>query len=534
MLRYEKLIPVLFFLFFMALTAPGVSWGAPGFWHPDEILQMADKALERGYRFDEKNFDYPSLPKYVMYGVGRLVYTVGLDKTKFIEAARLVSVILGGLIVALSYVLTRRMGGGVLSGTLAALFLISNRDLAIYSRFAHGDPYLVFFACLTVLSLLQYRVKGHRIWLYCAFLGVGLATTSKYNGIGLFLAVVIVFLVANRRRFFEDPFTFFEMFVAGVLLSAFGYAVGTPRSVLSMAFYIQNALPAILRQATYDRDPETMTGLFGQWRVISGALGSFVFLLFLAALLWYGFLVIRHYTNRRRTDDLRLDLIAIVLLCATSLDLPVLISYHYPPRFFLSILPLLAVLGGMFVEDSLQRIERLNIRYLKEVGLAAVVLILSYSFLRVIAVMLLFLNDNRIPSSRFLVSLPKGSTLEYTSSPPNIPARHFSKLYEHPLYVKKFANQPAPEGDISKFNQGEAGVEQRQPEYLLVDSFTYEDYLNQSDCVSVQVECEFYRRLFAGETHYELIKIFDYRLPPYLPETRATFVNPVIQIYRRK
>ncbi len=139
-----------------------------------------------------------------------------------------------------------------------------------------------------------------------------------------------------------------------------------------------------------------------------------------------------------------------------------------------------------------------------------------------------------IPAGKFLETLPEGTTLEYTYSPPNIPKGHFSKLYEHLSFDKKYADQPAPGGNSAKYNQGEAGVERRQPDYLLVDSFTYGDFIKESECEFRQLECDFYSRLFAGETNYQLIKIFDYRLPPFLPVTRATFVNPVIQIYQRK
>ncbi len=67
--KYELFIPIAYFAIFLLMNAPGISWGAPGFWHPDELVQVADRAIKRGLGFDEKNFDYPSLPKYMMYGV---------------------------------------------------------------------------------------------------------------------------------------------------------------------------------------------------------------------------------------------------------------------------------------------------------------------------------------------------------------------------------------------------------------------------------------------------------------------------------
>jgi hypothetical protein len=532
--KYDRVIPAVFFLVFVLLTAQGISWGAPGFWHPDELVQMVDKAIDRHLGFDEKNFDYPSLPKYVMYGVGKLVYHFGLQKTDFIEASRLISVILGGLVVALAYLLTRWMGGGVFAGVLAALFLLTNRDYAIYSRFAHADLYLAFFVLLSTIFLIQYRISGHRLWLYGAFLGVGMATSSKYNGVGLVFAVLAVFFILNRHLLFKNTLSFVEILFIGSVLTALGYALGTPKSLLWMAFYFKRATPAILRQSIYDRDPGTLSGIFGQWGVLWVALGIGIFLLLLAAVLWYGLQAIRFYTDKRREDNLQMNLISILLLCIVAMDLPIAVSYHYPPRFFLSITPLLSVLTGQFVEQMSFVLGRSKTRYLRGASLAVLLIILVYSFLRVIAVGLLFINDNRIAASKYLETLPEGATIEITASPPNIPTRHFSKQYEHPIYTKKFAGQAPPAGNASKYNQGEAGVEQRQPDYLIVDSFTYEDFLPGNDCTEAPLECEFFQHLLAGETNYQLVQSFDYRLPAFLPVTRATFVNPVIQIYQRK
>ena len=66
------------FILFLALTLPGISWGAPATWHPDEIVVRSIKALfDPEYRFDEVNFDYPTLPQYVMYGLGKMILGLG-------------------------------------------------------------------------------------------------------------------------------------------------------------------------------------------------------------------------------------------------------------------------------------------------------------------------------------------------------------------------------------------------------------------------------------------------------------------------
>jgi hypothetical protein len=83
--KYEFLIPLALFMLFLALTLPGISWGAPSTWHPDEIVVRSIKALfDPEYHFDEVNFDYPTLPQYVMYGLGKLVLGLGYGEKEIL------------------------------------------------------------------------------------------------------------------------------------------------------------------------------------------------------------------------------------------------------------------------------------------------------------------------------------------------------------------------------------------------------------------------------------------------------------------
>ena len=110
--KYEFVIPLALFIVFLALTLPGISWGAPSTWHPDEIVVRSIKALvEPGYRFDEGNYDYPTLPQYAMYALGKLMLALGF--TDVLVPARILSAVLAGLIVVMAYILARRVGGSV-------------------------------------------------------------------------------------------------------------------------------------------------------------------------------------------------------------------------------------------------------------------------------------------------------------------------------------------------------------------------------------------------------------------------------------
>ena len=189
LIKYEKLIPIFLFLLFLVINVPGTS----KVWNPDELAHRVNKALHGEWRFDETNFDYPSLPKYVMYGVGSIVYKLGYSSAEYYLTVRLVSLLLGALSVILVYKITRRTGGSILTGVFASVLTLTNSELAINSRFAHNDLYLTISVLLIVYSLAIAIKNDSKLCLYAAFVFVGFAASSKYNG-------GILILVLSRAR----------------------------------------------------------------------------------------------------------------------------------------------------------------------------------------------------------------------------------------------------------------------------------------------------------------------------------------------
>ncbi len=139
-------LPLIFALAFIYLTASNL--GTMN--NPDELVHRVDKALAGRWEFDTDNFDYPSLPKYVMFGIGKLVYGLGYGEKDFYIAARFLSMLLGAATIYLVYFLTRRAGAGLWASSFAALFMLGNPILSINARFAHNDLYMLFFATLSV------------------------------------------------------------------------------------------------------------------------------------------------------------------------------------------------------------------------------------------------------------------------------------------------------------------------------------------------------------------------------------------------
>ena len=224
---------------------------------------------------------------------------------------------------------------------------------------------------------------------------------------------------------------------------------------------------------------------------------------------------------------------AVMLLAVFALDLPMLVSYNYQFRYFLTILPVLAIFSAFLVESAYDQAARQNRSYAGAV-VAAVALIVLYSFARLISVALLFVNDARMPGGKFIETLPTGTSLEATFYTPDIPANHFEREHNYPIYFIRNINDEVPTSKRYVFNAGEAGLDDRQTTYLVIDSFIASRFEDDYTCSIMQLECEFFQELATGQSnHYKLIAEFSYQLPAFLPQIQIEYVNPTIRVFER-
>jgi 4-amino-4-deoxy-L-arabinose transferase-like glycosyltransferase len=534
LVRYEFLIPLALFLAFLAVTLPGISWGAPSAWHPDEIVVRSINALNGQWKFSETNFDYPDLPQYAMFWLGKLVLALGYGKTQILVTARVLSAVLAGLTIVLTYLIARRAGGSVIVGGLSGLFLLCVSEMVHNGHFAHNDTYVMFFTTLSILMLLQYHKKGHRVWLYAAFLTVGMAASSKYIGGSLILAPLAYFLFSQRRNFRSQLFSILETLFIGTALTFLGYAIGTPKALFWMTYYFKRVFTALGWQINYGHTPGAVRGVIGQYQVLWNGLGIVLFLLFGAAFVWACIHVIQACRRKTLTHESRAASFSILLLALLALDLPMMVSYNYQFRYFLTILPVLTVFSGFFAEWTYTQASQSTNSIFSKTVIAAGILIVIFSFARLVSVAMLFINDSRAPAGTFIKTLPVGTSLEHTYYPPAIPGGRFEREHNYPLYFIRNINDKLPTDKKYKFNIGEAGLDDRQTTYLVTDSFSADKFNDPYTCSIMQAECDFFKQLAAGRSsHYRLIKEFSYHLPAFLPRISVEYVNPTIRIYER-
>jgi len=529
----DALLAVLLFAAFLTVSIPGVSWGTPAIWNPDELVARVALALNGELEFDqtEPNFNSPSLPKYVMYGVGRVVYSLGYDRATFIITARVVSAILGGLAVVLAFLTVRLMGGKVWSATLAGQLMICSGVIPENARFAHNDLYLLVFVQLCVLFALEYQITKKRGWLYACFYSAGLAASSKYTGGSMLLLPLSLLFVIKWDDVRKDRLAAAERGVLGLLLTFLGYATGTPRALLWMSYYFKRVLPALLRYPQYGLQPDSQRGWIGQWGTFEAAVGPFLFVLFLAAALWVVVHLAKAVRRKERLSEGRPALLLVLFLSILFFDLPFLASVNYIPRYFIPFVALLAVATALFLEEVRAALQSRGNRVAHGVLVLLLAMGLCYSFLRVVSTALLFTNDARAPAGEYLGELRPGSVIEYTLYPPVIPPGQFAKARNYPIFFLKYPGEIVPTDKPYDYNAGEAGLLERGVDYLVVDSFTYARFTDPYVCSSNPVECEFFGQLLAGRTQWVLLRHFEYSLPTYLPQLTLSAVNPAIRVY---
>lgn len=535
--KNEWPLAFLIFLLFLAVSLPGVSWGAPALWNPDELVWRVDMALAGNMQFDvtEPDFNYPSLPKYAMYAIGWVTYGMGKSSFALIVAARAFSAVLGALSGVLVYYLARLIGADKRISLFAGLLYVVSGVAAANARFAHNDLYLQLFAILSVYFVIKYRYTSLIRWLYASFFSVGLAASSKYTGGSLIILPAVIFMIVNwteaRRRWLP----LIGSLALGGLVSFLGYGLGTPKALAEPVDYFSQVIPALQNLTLYGFNSGSPIGLFGQWTVFESAVGTFAYYLFILAFLWYAARLVLWKFNKASIDTRQAQALGIFILTLLIFDLPFMISINYIERYFIPFVPFLAVMSALLVDEVLRFASRRKLVFVSPAVATLVAVGLAYSALRLVSISLLFMNDARIPATDTIAEMRGYQTsIEYTLYPPRIEKKRFERAHNYPIYFIEWEGDEVPTGGRFEYNQGEQGLLERDTDYFVVDSFTYDRFYTDSICATTPVECDFFKRLLAGEVeNFRLVQTFKYELPPYLPQVSLSAVNPEVRIYER-
>jgi hypothetical protein len=310
--------------------------------------------------------------------------------------------------------------------------------------------------------------------------------------------------------------------------------LGTPIAFTNPINYFSHVFPALRNLTNYGFNSGSPLGLFGQWAIFEAAVGIFCYYLFLAGFAWYAMRWLLQRFGVRSSIPLPQS-VGILLLVVLIFDLPFLISINYIGRYFIPFIPFMAILSSFLVDEVLRLASDRKLVAVHPTVTTLLVLGIVYSALRMVSITLLFLNDARIPATDYIAGF-RGyqKSIEYTLYPPAIEKKKFMRAHNYPIYFVEWEGDTVPTGGRVEYNLGEEGLLQRDTDYFVIDSFTYDRFFTESICATTPVECDFFKRLIDDDVEsFQLMQAFKYELPPYLPKVSLTAVNPEVRIYER-
>ncbi|KAK3605873.1 hypothetical protein CHS0354_017778 [Potamilus streckersoni] len=115
---------------------------------------------------------------------------------------RLVPAVLGSAVVPLVYQIAAELGLSRWAAMIAGAFILLDNALLVQSRFMLMEGMLLFFMCLSILSLLKFRNLGHREfslqwWLWLAMTGLSFTCTLSIKHVGFFTAILVLYIVTK-------------------------------------------------------------------------------------------------------------------------------------------------------------------------------------------------------------------------------------------------------------------------------------------------------------------------------------------------
>jgi len=506
----------------LAVRLVGIDWGLPNIFHVDEnwFAGLAFKHIQGD--LNPHFFHVPSLYSYLVSGVWGLYYLGGKvlgtfsstadflqaylrNATVFILLGRLVTVLFSLGTVILLYLLGKKMFN-IRTGLLAALFLTFSLEHVKISHDMLPDVAMIFFLLPAFFFIWHVYIRGRLADYLLAGLFAGLAFTTKYGGLFLFLPLVLahVFRQSEKKRPLWSWVFDLRLVAAGLVFIAV-FFLGTPYALLdfqkfkadflwqsqhltSVGHYgTSTAMPAwlfYLRHGFKDN-----IGSLPQWLVLGGLVLGLV---------------------RRRKKD--------ILLLALPLVMFILIGTWkaYATRYLLPIAPFFILMAAVFLDFLLDKVGPLahrikiplrpGVERILTAGLAAVFFISP-----VIQVVRfdqqLTRPDTRVVAQKWIeANIPPRTRIATESYGPPLSTRRYIVLLRHSL---------------SQVDMDWLSL--RKVRYVVVNDIMYSRFLEAPQEFSR--EASFYRSLAEEAV---LVKTFR----PRWDEELVDLHNPTIKIYR--
>jgi hypothetical protein len=333
----------------MAFCVHGVTWGRFEPWHPDQMVYFrfddtGSFLLPRGFQkppfYTYMNYFIVNFPVRVIRYLFGFPPSSGLFKMMLLIGSRLLALALFlGCIVLLYSVL--RPTFGLLPARVSALLMATSSGFVTYAHFLTSDLPVTFWMLAAFAAAAQIlRSPTLRAYVACG-LCTGLATATKYNGLGIGIALATThFLVWRQSGVPLIAGILDRSFIAALACVVLGFLLGNPYALLRLRdfaidFWIVNAVTPIYTGVTSGSSYDEF--LFSTAEVFGIPLALLLGIAVAYAIFWL-------FTSRPWTIQQRLILVTMVTVGVYYARMGAFPRWE--TRFALPILPLVLLLAA--------------------------------------------------------------------------------------------------------------------------------------------------------------------------------------------
>lgn len=407
----------------LTLNLWGNRWGAPDYWHPDELTGKAIGMFETRTLIPQ-TFFYGGLHYYVLeMGAVFPVRVYGklfdpipkesdtANRSRWAERqqyrtiwlSRSISALMATIQVYLTYLIGNLLFGRTV-GVLSSLFLCLSPYFVAISHFATIDTPSNFWYWLSCFFALMSWKKGDDAWLWLASVTAGMAIGAKIDRIVIILPLLFSWLKRGEGARFRR-------LLKTVPLIFFGYLLANPAMLLSPIHFL---------------DGTSRDLFFNMGRVDSDAISPFVqllsnmksgmgWLLFLGAIGGLGVAVQNLLVDKGRNEVawLLVSILPYFLLAGTHFSLPWYVPFFFPPLV-------------IFAAYGCQEMQNIALPVFRMAAKAIPVVIVFSSFLASISMDLQIAKDSRYLAAKWIEQqIPGGASIAVGERGPAISKNKF-------------------------------------------------------------------------------------------------------------
>ena len=526
-------------LFAVAFSLHGIHWGRVEEWAPDQMvfktlfhpgeLPLNPKEFRRPPFHTYFTFFLSTVPFYV---VGKFFPVDSLLGPRLLWSRALTVLLFMGSIV-LVFQISKRFFGLFAARMITLLFSTSAGFIA-FNHFLTVDIPVMFWMLLALYFAQKIMIDGSdRDYLLSGFF-TGIATATKYNGLGVGIALVVAHLLSLKTSSWKKA-AFDKRLIGGLFLVGVGFIAGNPFSVLDYPTFISDFMLNYAVTPVYEgvNTGHGYVKFFVNMIEIVGFPSFFVFSLGVGISC---FLVYRSKQTSDQKKGMLLLLLVFLLYYWKIGSFPTL-----PVRFVLPVVPVWLMMSGPFWE---------RIRGCRSVWALLFAILISYNLICSFYIGNRFLEDPRMQAQVWVkAKIPEHRSIEFTSYSPdfnkiiNLETRKMpliggrirllKPLFTEDLRVRERMAQTERLQDESWYSLERLMI--RQPEYIAINSLYYERFIESKVGDLYPSIKEFFVELIGEKYPYKIV--FDReseRPPPWVYPQEIDFLHNRMTILKRE